>query len=110
MGSIGKRLNAVQLDAGDEHLEGGGDRVGLTLGAKADGGAHDGVRGVDVHLLGGQTHGTLEAGAVAHGEEGLGIGPAAGATQLLGGAQVEGEAQRVNGGGSGAAAGGVGGH
>ena len=36
--------------------------------------AHDGILGVDAQFLGGQAHGALEAGTVAHGEEGFRVG------------------------------------
>ena len=67
------------------------------------------VHVVDAQFLGGQAHGALEAGAVAHGEEGFGVGAVAGAAQFLGHAHDVTDAERGDGGGAGAAAGGFGG-
>ena len=107
MGAVDEGLGTVEFDAGDKDLDVGGQGEGVTLGAQADGGAHDRVLGVDAQFLGGQAHGALEAGTVAHGEEGFGVGSVAGAAQFLGGAHDVGDAERGDGGGAGAAAGGV---
>ena len=109
MRAVDEGLSAVELDTGDEDLDVGGEGEGVALGAKPDGGAHDGVLGVDAQFLGGQAHGALEAGAVAHGEEGFGVGAVAGAAQFLGHAHDVADAERGDGGGAGATTGGVGG-
>ena len=109
MGALDEGLGAVEVDAGDEHLDVGGQGEGVALGAEPDRGAHEGVGGVDAHFFGGQSHGSLEAGAVAHGEECFGVGAVAGAAQFLGGAHDVGDAERGDGGGAGAATRGVGG-
>ena len=109
MGAVDEGLGPVELDAGDKDLNVGGEGEGVALGAEADRGAHDGVLGVDAHFLGGQAHGALEAGAVAHGEEGFGVGAVAGAAQFLGHTHDVADAERGDGGGAGATTGGVGG-
>ena len=109
MGAVDEGLGAVELDAGDDNLDVGGQGEGVAFGAQPDRGAHEGVGGVDAQFLGGQAHGALEAGAVAYGEEGFGVGAVAGAAQFLGGAHDVGDAERGDGGGAGAAARGVGG-
>ena len=109
MGALDEGLGALELDTGDEDLDVGGEGEGVALGAKTDRGAHDGVLGVDAQFLGGQAHGALEAGAVAHGEEGFGVGAVAGAAQFLGHAHDVADAERGDGGGAGATTGGVGG-
>src|SRR5690606_34682319 len=77
-------LRLVLVDAGDAHGELDAQAEALALLADPHLCVDDGLRRVDAQLLAGQAQGTLEAGAVAHGEELLRVGALTGSAHLLG--------------------------
>src|SRR5699024_5909428 len=89
------RLVLVDTRQADGELD--AQAEALTFLADAHLCVDDGVRRVDAHLLAGQPQGTLEAGAVADGEQLLRVRAAAGATPLPGCPQVALESLGVGG-------------
>jgi hypothetical protein len=83
VGGLDELLRRRVADTGDGGDDVHGDRERVALGTEAHGGLHDRLRGVDALRLGDEAERPLEAGAVADGEELLGVGAGARAAGLL---------------------------